>query len=87
MHEQNNTVEKAELGVAGKDDRSFNRIASMATLVISSMLAVVCIIILYFLPVPLHRLVVILVFTIIFAVTITLVTEARRVEVFAACAA
>lgn len=56
-------------------------------MIISSLLPVVCIIILYFVQKPLIRLVLILVFTTIFAVTITLVAEARRVEIFAACAA
>jgi len=84
---KSNSTERIELGVAGKQDRSFNRAAALVATVLSSLLPTICIIILFFVRPLLIRLILILVFTVVFVVLLTLVTDTRRVESFAACAA
>ena len=64
-----------------------NRAASLLSVVIAAILLIVSIVALYIVQIPNLRLGLICVFTVVFATSIALLTNARRVELFASTAA
>ncbi|PMD53448.1 uncharacterized protein K444DRAFT_668062 [Hyaloscypha bicolor E] len=68
-------------------DKNVLRVADCLSSIISSMLLVVSILVLYFVNSMLARLGIVAAFTMLFSLTLTLVTNARKAEVFAGTAA
>jgi len=68
-------------------DSHFHHLATILSTLVSSLIPITAIVILYLISDMKVRLAVVCVFTAIFAVVLSLVTEAKRVEVFAATAA
>lgn len=69
------------------DDRKITKIADVLAAVISSLLPTVMILVLYFVRSMLWRLGLLIIFTAIFSASITLFTNAKKVEVYSATAA
>ncbi|KAL8832286.1 MAG: hypothetical protein Q9170_004943 [Blastenia crenularia] len=74
-------------GVWQYDKWKLGLIANVISTLLASLLPSISILILYFLPKPVSRLVVILFFSILFSLILSLVSTSRRIEVFAATTA
>ncbi|KAI0901642.1 hypothetical protein F4806DRAFT_443956 [Annulohypoxylon nitens] len=69
------------------DDQKITRFADMLSVVLSSLLPTVMILALYFIQSMLWRIGAVIIFTAIFAVALTVFTNARKIEVYSATAA